>query len=197
MNVHKKVASGAVVLVLITTILIWLLYSGGYRFTALDASKANPAVGKQAELLGSIDYDWATVYFFDTPKDHRTVLAIKEGSFWKAPTTVYIDNNSDVVKTVGWISLNETKGQVMAMAVVATDPNISYVEIGPATEKIRKEVKCGVPMLFSWKKVIEFNDLKPTAYSKDGKPLYEYRFPKNTNTVSTDDLRWYSVNGEK
>lgn len=197
MNAHKKLASGTVVIVLIMVIVIWFLYSRGYRFTAFDASKANPDVGKQAELLGSIDYDWAKVYFFDTTKEHRTVLVIKEGLLWKAPTTVYINHNSDVVKTVGWMSFNDTKGQVMAIAVVTSDPNVSYVEIGSSTEKIRKEAKVGVPMLFSWKKVIEFNDLKPTAYSKDGKPLYEDRFPKNTNTVSTDDIRWYYVNGGK
>jgi len=197
LNAHKKVASGAVAVALITVIVVWLLYSEGYRLTALDASKANSYVGKQIDLLGSIDYDWAKVYFFNTPKDDRTVLAIKEGLLWKAPTTVYINHNSDIVQTVGWISVNEPKGQVMAMAVVTSDPSVSYVEIGPSTEKIRKEAKSGVPMLFSWKKVIDFNDLKPTAYSKDGKPLYEYRFPKNTNTVSTADIRWYSVNGAK
>ncbi|MHB1125732.1 MAG: hypothetical protein ACYC2T_02065 [Bacillota bacterium] len=90
------------------------------------------------------------------------------------------------------MSVSAEQGQAMVFAVESSDPNVVYVEIGPPGARVRKEIKINTPVIFSWKKVIQFNDLKPVALSKEGTPLYEYKYPENKNTIfAPEDLKWY------
>lgn len=148
--------------------------------------------------FGDVNFGWGEVYLFNTPKGPRSVLAIKSGFLWRAPTAVHFDQTlSDKINTVGWMSYGDSKHQATVFAVETSDPNVAFVEVGPSGEQLKKEVKVGTPVIFSWNKLIQSGELKPIAFLKDGTPLYEYRYPKNTNVISSDDLKWYPVNGDK
>lgn len=49
------------------------------------------------------------------------------------------------------------------------------------------------PIIFSWNKSIRWNDFNGIEYSKDREPIYEYRYPKDTNFIEKKDLRWYPI----
>jgi len=176
---------------------VLIFYISGYRFTPLDAAKAHFDVGENSVSFEDVDFGWGKVYLFKTPKGPRTVIAIKNGFLWRAPAAVHYDQtSSDVINTVGWMSYNDNKGQATVFAVETFDPNIVSVEAGPIGERTTKEVKVGTPIIFSWNNVIQPNELKPVALTTNGVPLYEYRYPKNTNGTRNDELKWYPVNGD-
>ncbi|OPX86179.1 MAG: hypothetical protein A4E53_03089 [Pelotomaculum sp. PtaB.Bin104] len=78
-----------------------------------------------------------------------------------------------------------------------SDPKIAFIEVGEPNKRTRKEIKVDSPIIFSWDTGVQFNDLKPVAFSIDGTPLYEYRYPKNTNVFRDEELKWYPVSEDK
>ncbi|AFQ44346.1 hypothetical protein [Desulfosporosinus meridiei] len=188
----NKVAG--IVFVIAITLGIWFLYSSGYRFSSLGAAKAHFNAEKSVTDFGEVNFQWGKVYLFRTSKGPRTVLAIKEGFLWRAPVTVHFPQNSDNIKTVGWMSYTG-KDPATVFAVETSDPTISYIEVGPTTERIKKEITVNSPVIFSWDKPVDFNTFNPVALSKEGNVLFEYRYPKNTTTISSDDLKWYPFSG--
>lgn len=191
----KRIALIAVVLLIAFG--IWFTYSSGYRLSSSEAAMAHFDVGKSATEFGEVNLQWGKVYLFNTSKGPRTVLATKEGFLWQAPVTVYFSQSPDNVKTVGWMSYNGKQGHAMVFAVETSDPAVSYIQVGPATDRIKKEITVKEPVVFSWNKEIDINNLNPLALSKDGKVLYEYRYPKDTTTITSEDLKWYPVSGSK
>lgn len=181
--------------VIIFIVLGFWYFAGNYRFTPLAAAKAHFDVGKDAVSLGDVDFGWGKVYVFDTANGPRTVISIKSWFLWRAPAAVHFEPSTDVIRTVGWMSYFDKKGQATVFAVESTDPQIAFVEIGPPTDRVRKGIKTGSPTIFSWNKAIQFNELGPVAFSIDNKPLFEYRYPKNTSIFRSEDLKWYPVNG--
>ena len=192
----RKAYAKIVLVIAIMIVAIWYCYLGGYRFTPLEAAHFD--IGENSVPFGNVDFGWGKVILFNTPNGPRTVLAIRSGFLWRAPDVCTLDKlSSDKINTVGWMSYNSSKNQATVLAVQSSDPNVAFIEMGSASEQEKKAVKTGTPIIFSWNKLIQFYDLKPTALSKDGAPLYEYRYPKNTNVISSNDLKWYPVNGDK
>ena len=182
---------------LVVIILVSLLFFGvNYRFTPLAAAKAHFDVGNEAVTLGDVDFGWGKVYVFDTDSGPRSVISIKSWFLWRAPAAVHFEPSTDVIRTVGWMSYFDKKGQATVFAVESTDPQIAFVEIGSPNERVRKEITPATPTIFSWNRAIQSNELDPVAYSADNKPLFEYRYPKNTSTIRSEDLKWYPVNGD-
>ncbi|EGW38520.1 hypothetical protein [Desulfosporosinus sp. OT] len=191
---RKKTYIGIFLGIVIFIMTVMFFYISGYRFTPLDAAKAHFDVGKNSVSLGDVDFGWGKVYLFKIPKGSRTVIAIKNGFLWRAPAAVYFDQTSaEVINTVGLLSYNGNNGQATVFAVETFDPNIAFVEAGPMGMRTTKEVKVGTPVIFSWDKAIQPTELKPKALTNNGVPLYEYRYPKNTNVISHDELKWYPV----
>lgn len=185
------------VAIVIFIILVFSFFVGNYRFTPLAAAKAHFDVGKYAVSLGDVDFGWSKVYIFDTANGPRTVISIKSLFFWRAPAAVHFEQSTEEIRTIGWMSYLDKKGQATVFAAETSDLKIAFIEAGPPNERIRKEVKVDSPIIFSWNTKVQSNDLKPIALSEDGTPLYEYRYPKNTNVFRSEDLKWYSVNGDK
>lgn len=186
------------VAVVIFIVLVFCFFAGNYRFTPLAAAKAHFDVGKNAVSLGDVDFGWSKVYIFDTANGSRTVISIKSLFLWRAPAAVHFETSTDAIKTVGWMSYTDKRGQATVFAVETTDPQIAFIEAGPEDDIVRKEIEKGSPTIFSWNRAIRSNDeLKPIAFSTDGTPLYEYRYPKNTNVFRSEELKWYSVSGDK
>ena len=186
-----------ITIVLLIALGIWFSYSSGYRFSPYEAAMAHFDVDKSVTEFGDVNFQLSRVYLFNTPNGPRTVIATKEGLLWRAPAAVRFPKSSDQIKTVGWMSYNGQQGHVMVFAVETEDPTVAYIQVGPTTDRIKKEITVKEPVIFSWNKEIDINNLNPVALSKDGKVLYEYRYPKNTTSVSSEDLKWYPVGGPK
>lgn len=183
------------IVVLSVVLSIWVTYSSGYRLTPYEAAIAHFDVEKSVTEFGEVNFQWSKVYLFNTSEGPRTVIVTKEGFLWLASATTRISKRTDNIKTVGWISYNGQQGHGMVFAVESVDPSVAYIQVGPATDRIRKEITVKDPVIFSWNKEVDINNLKPEALSKDDKVLYEYRFPKNTTSVSSEDMKWYPAEG--
>jgi hypothetical protein len=179
-------------------ILAAVLFYNGYRLTPLDAAKANPYVEENSVPLEEVNLGWGKVYLFSIGKEFRTVMVLRDGFLWRAPYSAYFNQtSSDKINIVGSMNYYNKKDQVTVLFVETSDPNIAFVEIGPSNDRINKEIKVGTPIIFSWNRVIQTNELKPIALSKEGIPLYEYRYPKNkkvTDQIISNGPKWYPVN---
>lgn len=185
-------------IVVIIFIIVFSFHTNGYRTSPLGAAKAHIPERDNLVLLEEVDCSWSKVYVFDTENGSRTAISVKSGFLWNSPVVVRIDKSDDPVKTVGWMSYYGKENEVTVLAVETTDPQIAYIEAGPTENRIKKEVVKDKLTVLTWDKVIEANnELQAVALAKDGSPLYEYRFPKNTTVFKNEDLKWYSVNGEK
>lgn len=186
-----------ITIVLLIALGILFSYLSGYRFSPYEAAMAHFDMDKSATEFGDVNFQLSRVYLFNTSNGPRTAIATKEGLLWRAPAAVRFSKSSDQIKTVGWMSYNGRQGHVMVFAVETEDPTVAYIQAGPTTDRIKKEISAKEPVIFSWNKEIDINNLNPIALSKDGKILYEYRYPKNTTSVSSEDLKWYPVDGSK
>lgn len=194
MNTNKKV----IALIVFVIIVVISFLSSDYRLTPLAAAKVHSDVGKNQVLLGDVDLGWGKVYIFDTDIGLRTVTSTKTSFLWRAPVAVRIEESEDAIKTVGWMSYTNEKGQQVTVLVVeVNDPQVAYIEAGPEDNRVRKEITKGGPTIFSWNKSIQANNgLNAIALSADGSTLYEYRYPKNTNVFRTEDFKWYPASGD-
>lgn len=177
------------IVVLSIPVLVLLIISG-YRLTGIQAAKAHFAVGRDVQLLGQVQYDWGSIYILNTPKGYRTAISERYGFLWRTQDATYMFENSDLIKTVGGVSVLE---RATVYAVEVTDEKVSYIEIGPQPDRIRKYSGDGNPIIFSWDKSISWNDFNGIAYSKEGVPIYEYKYPRDTNFIKHEDLRWYPI----
>ncbi len=98
-------------------------------------------------------------------------------------------NNSDLIKIVGWGSWENAT----VYAVEVNDDEVSYIEIGSDSERIRKYINESKIIIFSWDKAVRWNDFNGIAYSEEGNAIYEYRYSDGTNYLKPEDLKWYSV----
>lgn len=186
MKLYKKYLNSALIILAI----ILIVYLSGCRLSGIQAAKAHFDVGKDAILFEQVDYKWGTVYLFKTGAGPRTVISEKKLFLWSAKTAFHMDNEKGLVKTVGWG--NSEKCTVYA--VESRDGNLSYIEMGPTSDRIRLYAIDSNPMVFHWDKPIRWNDLNGIAYSKNGKILYEFRYPRNTNSINPSDIRWFQIN---
>ncbi|MCO1604690.1 hypothetical protein [Desulfosporosinus nitroreducens] len=192
-----KIKSKIILLLIIFLGLCFWFFTGNYHFNPLEAAKAHFDVGKDAVTVGDVDFGWSKVYVFNTARGPRTVISIKSWFLWRAPAAVHLETSTDAIRTVGWMSYTDDKGQATVFAVETSDPNITSVEVGPPNQRIMKDIKVSNPIFFSWNTGMQLSLLKPIAFSKDGTPLFEYRYPKNTNVTRSEELKWYSVSGDK
>jgi len=182
------------VLTLIVLFSIISIYYSGYRLDGLSAAKANKFVPQDSILLDQVDYNWGSVYIFNSEEKPVTAISFKKfGLLWVSRLSVYYFHNEDLVKTVGGVSLGNENEKATVMSVLVDDPKVAYLETGPVGDRRRKDVTIGKPISFSWNTTIQWNDLNAKAFSDEGKLLYEYRFAQ-TNYTRIEDLKWYPVN---
>jgi hypothetical protein len=178
----------ASVIILITL----FFYLGGYKLDALSAARTNSFVPKDSVLLDEVDYPWGKVFLFDSPEKPITVISFKSfGFLWVSRMSTYYFHNDDPIKTIGGVSYSDDKSRATTIiSVLLNDPQISYLEIGPEGNRLRKQAALNVPITFSWDKSFPWNDFNAKAIDEEGKVLYEYRYAKSNYTRS-EDLKWY------
>lgn len=178
------------VLVVVIGILIFG-YINGYRFDGLSAARANAFVPKDSILLDQVNFDWGSIYIFDSQEKPTTAISTKVlGLFWVSRTSVYYYHNEDVIRTVGGVSMNNEREKATVISVLVNDPQVAYLEAGPGIRRQTKEVKLGEPVTFFWEEVIKWNDLDARAFNGEGDLIYQYRYAKS-NPIRIKDLKWY------
>ncbi|WP_274651193.1 hypothetical protein [Paenibacillus humicola] len=171
-----------------------LFFAGGYKFDALSAARANSFVPSDSVLLDKVDYPWGKVFIFDSPEKPITVLSFKSfGFIWHSSMSTYNYHHDDPIQTVGEISYSDDKGRdTTVISIRVTDAQVSYLEIGPEGNRLRKEAVLHAPITFSWDRSFPWNDFNAKAFTKDGKVLYEYRYA-NSNVIRSEDFKWYPI----
>ncbi|OPA78702.1 hypothetical protein BVG16_12665 [Paenibacillus selenitireducens] len=179
--------------VLIIFLITGIGYMNGYRFNALSAAKANSFVPKDSILIDEVDYSWGRFYIFDSPEKPVTAITLQSYRFlWSSRMSVYHYHRDDRIITIGGGTLNNPKEKATVISIIVDDPDVSYLEVGPESNRVKRGVNLGKPMTFAWDVAVQLNFLYPKAFNKNGELLYEYRYPK-TNYIRQEDLRWYSV----
>jgi hypothetical protein len=184
-KVKLRVACGIVLIFLI-------FYLGEYKLDALSAASANTFVPEDSVLLDEVEYPWGKVMIFDSHEKPMTVICFKIfGFLWVSGSSTYYYHNDDPIKTIGGVSYSDDKGRAATVfSVMLNDPQISYLEIGPAGNRLSKKATLNVPITFNWNKSYPWNDFNAKAFNEDGKVLYEYRYAQS-NYIRSEDLKWY------
>lgn len=182
-----------VTLILIVIILIFFI--SGYRFTALSAAKSNSFLQKDAHMIEEYNTGSSVIFLFKSDEEelYQTVLSEKSGVFFRSSVSTSIPYSSDQLKTVGGISFTTENDAVTFLSIVSDDEEVTYIEAGVESNVERKKINMGERISFIFPFSEQINFLYPTAYDKDGKKLYYYGYPKDTNVSISEDLKWYKV----
>lgn len=91
------------------------------------------------------------------------------------------------------MSFTSENDEITFLSVISNDEEVAYIEVGIEPNIERKEINKGerVSFLFPFSEQIDY--LNPTAFDKDGKRLYYYGFPKDTNVIKTEDYKWHKI----
>lgn len=173
-------------------VLVILLYSFGYRASALEAAKADPYIGAPVQSLApAVPVANGEVLLLDTPGGPRTALTRRSlGFLWRTvAVTRFPPTAPQPVWTVGWMDYGQA---VTVLAVRAAGSQVAAIAAGPPGKRRTKRVQPSKTVVFAWRHGEDFASLNPVALSKTGAMLYRYRYPTRS-TVSSSQLRWYPV----
>ena len=162
----------------------------GYRFTALSAAKSNSFITKDYKVIEKYNTGSPEIFLFksDIKKAYRTVLSEKSGLLYRSSFSTYIPYSADKLQTIGGMSFTSENDEITFLSVISNDDEVAYIEVGIGPNIEKKEINKGerVSFLFPFSEQIDF--LNPTAFDKDGKKLYYYGFPKDTNVIKARRL---------
>ncbi|MGV2942004.1 hypothetical protein AB5I83_20550 [Mesobacillus sp. LC4] len=181
---------------LIVIVLIFII--SGYRFTALSSAKSNSFLSKDAELMEKYDTGTSVIFLFKSDKEemYQTVHSEKSDVFFRSSVSTNIPYISDEIQTVGAISVTTENDAATLLSVISYDEEVAYIEAGVEPNVERKAISKGerISFLFPFSEQIDF--LYPTAFNKDGKKLYYYGYPKDTNVFKSEDFKWHKIEGQ-
>lgn len=187
----KKIKLNMLIAAAVIIVLLFVGYMNGYRLNGLSAARANAFVPKDSVLVDEVKYSWGGVYIFNAPEKPVTAISMKSlGFLWTSRMSVYHYHRDDPIQTIGGASLNNPREKSTVISILVDDPEVSYLEVGPEDNRIKKESIIGDPMTFAWDEAVQLDRLYPKAFDVNGKLLYEYRYPI-TNFIRQEDLKWY------
>lgn len=176
-------------------IIIFIFLISGYRFTALSAAKGNAFLSNDEVLMAQYDTGSSFIFLFknDEEKIYQTVLSEKSGLLYRSSVSTDFPYSSDIIQTVGGMSFTTINDAATLLSVISYDEEVAYIEAGIGPELEKKKINKGerIYFLFPFSEQIDF--LHPTAFDKDGKKLYYYGYPKDTNVLSNEDLKWHKI----
>lgn len=175
--------------------LLFILFINGYGFTPLGAAKGNYFLSSDAELMEKYDTGSSVIFLFksDEDKKYQTVLAEKSGLFFRSGLSTNTTYSDDQVQTVGGISFTSENDAATLLSVISYDDEVAYIEAGIEPDIEKKNINKGELVTFIFPYSEQINFLKPMAFSKDGRKLYYYGYPKNKNVFDQEDLKWHKV----
>ncbi|WP_019244608.1 MULTISPECIES: hypothetical protein [Bacillus] len=174
----------------------FIFFINGYRFTSLSAAKSNTSLAKDAELMEQYDTGSSVIFLFksDGEEIYQTVLSEKSGVFFRSSVTTNIPYSSDKIQTVGGMSVTTKNGASTLLSVISYDEEVAYIETGVEPDVERKNVNTGERISFLFPFSEQLNFLYPTAFNKEGKKLYYYGYPEDTNVL--EDFKWHKIDGQ-
>lgn len=179
-------------------LIIFIFFISGYRFTALSAAKSHSFLSKDAELIEQYDTGSSFIFLFKSDEEeiYQTVLSEKSDVLFRGSVSTNIPYSSDKIQTVGGISVTTENDAATLLSVISHDEEVAYIEAGVDPYVERKEISKGerISFLFPFSEQIDF--LYPTAFNKDGKKLYYYGYPKDTNVFRSEDFKWHKIDGK-
>ncbi|GAA0433594.1 hypothetical protein GCM10008983_07760 [Lentibacillus halophilus] len=183
--------------IFIIAALVFFFFISGYRFTALNAAKANSEVTKDYQLVDQYKMDSSAVFLFKSDSDemYRTVLSDTSGLLHRSNSSTYIPYRNESLVTVGGMSVSDDDQDPFTfLSVKSNDAHIDYIIAGSGTNRVRKEIKKGERIFFLFPFSKQIDKLNARAFSDKGKKIYYYGYPKNTSAFIDDDLKWHKVN---
>nr|WP_106779267.1 hypothetical protein [Lysinibacillus timonensis] len=180
-------------------VITFIIFISGYRFSALSAAKSNAFLSEDAELMEQYNIGSSVIFLFNSDLDqvYQTVLSEKSGLFFRSSLSTYIPYSSDKIQTVGGISFTTDHNEGALLSVISFDEDVAYIEAGIEPNIERKEIKKGERISFLYSSSQPLYSLYPVALNKEGKILYYYGYPKDSNIISSEDLKWYRFDGQQ
>ncbi|SHO47680.1 zf-HC2 domain-containing protein [Anaerocolumna xylanovorans] len=194
-RIRKRKPLIIVCLALVTILVTYFSYSyaTGKRFDAYNCSQNSRWVDEESILLGDVDMAPFHIYLYENEEKYRTIATKYSFPFWELGSSSWANKTDDLVKLVGWYSVRDDGQGITVVPIECFDENVEYIEMGANDSRLRKEIKGGEVIIFSWAKSLRWNDLDGIAYSKEGEPLYKLGYDVKNATIKTDELRWLPV----
>ncbi|WP_313127910.1 zf-HC2 domain-containing protein [Anaerocolumna sp.] len=167
-------------------------YANGKSFDAYTCSQNSHLIDEKSILLSDVDMFPFRIYLYENEDKYRTIVTKYAFPFWELGSGSWANKTDDLVKLVGWCSGKYDEQGITVVPVQCFDEQVAYIEMG-TNDRLRKEVKVGEVMIFSWANSLRWNDLDGIAYSKEGEPLYKLGYDNKNATIRTDELRWLPV----
>lgn len=179
--------------IIISGIIVLFMTVNGYRFTPESAAESSGGLTKDFERIDTheIGSDTVVLYKSDAKKEYRTVLAEKSGWLYKSYTSSYVPYNSDPLRLVGGISVTTENNALTYMNILSMDEDVSYIEAGIEPYVRRQEISKGERISFLFPFSEQLENLNPVAYDHNGKKLYYFGYPKDTNQFSDEEFKWH------
>jgi hypothetical protein len=177
--------------------IVAVLFLSGYRFTAKSAVEAHSFLNKGSTFVSVVKSHLGDVYIYRVDDYYVTILPEKRGLLWVAPSsgsTKDINDKSDKVRTIGWVSYTSSKISGTVMVIEVNDENVSFIEAGSTDERVKKKVEKGKCVVYEWNKAYYPHNVSPVALSQNGSELYMYSYdPATPYFTDTKELRWYKI----
>lgn len=193
---RRTIMTACISLIIVLILYAAYSYAVGGRFDAYQCAQNSYWVDEQSILLGDVESGSFHVYLYENEDKYRTIGTKYSFPFWMPGNSSWANKTNDSVKLVGWYSQKDGDSGITVVPVQCFDENVAYIEMGDGENRLRKEVKIGDVIIFSWPDGIRWNDLNGLAYSNDGEPLYRLGYDVTDSVIVVDELRWLPINSE-
>ena len=111
------------------------------------------------------------VSIYEKEDSYQVIVTRYQFPYWEVDYRTTLKKfPEDPVILLGMASMVHNDDMLSFLAVQNNDPNVGYIEIGPAGDRIRKDAPVGEILTFSWDRSYRWNDQNAVAYSEDGTP---------------------------
>ncbi|RKQ18384.1 hypothetical protein [Ureibacillus endophyticus] len=177
----------SVVILIFMMIFGFYFYIEGYRFTPEAAAKANGFVTNDDELIGEYKDD-SIFYLYknDEKQEYRTVHVRKNQYTYHSYASTFIGYSQDPLQTIGGMSVRYDDEKATIFVLLSKDPAIDsivvHTEFGDEKKKIMKDQ----PIYFQFPYAQQIDQIKATAYDKNGNALYTYG-------GESESIKWHEI----
>jgi hypothetical protein len=201
----RKVVVAAVTATMIIAIasVVWIgshipLGQGNGFFTSASAVESISWVEDSSNYITKESVGPFEVYVYENEESYQTVVTRYQFPYWNVGYRNTCKKfPDDSVLLLGRVSMSHNDDAITFLSVQNNDPKVSYIEIGPEGDRIRKQAPVGEVLTFSWERSYRWNDENAIAYSEDGTPIYELGYDMVGNTIKTENYHWISVSEQK
>jgi len=146
-------------------------------------------------LIDEINTKYFKVFLYDDVDKYQTITVERIGPFWKLNGfSTYVNKTNDSLKLIGWCHLQIKDKGVTVVPVQSFDRNVAYIKMGSFSDELIKDIPYGEIVVFTWDKIVRWNDLNAVAYSNEDKPLYTLGYEIINSYIDINGLKWISVN---